>query len=83
MSSFFHSMSPSKDQNSTLEADSYSFVNPEKKGAIKQALRTEYLQYKSDSEEYEKAYLTAKIYKGLFLPTAIYFRGEKIIDINL
>lgn len=70
-------------QNSTLEADSFSFVNPEKKGAIKMALRTEYLQYKSDSEEYEKAYLTAKIYKGLFLPTAIYFKGEKIIDINL
>ena len=70
-------------QNSTLEADSFSFVNPEKKGAIKMALRSEYSHYKQENEEYERAYLTAKIYKGLFLPTAIYFRGEKIIDINL
>ena len=66
-----------------LETDSFSFVNPEKKGAIKQALRTEYLRYKSDNENYEHAYLTAKIYKGIFLPTAIYFKGERIIEINL
>jgi hypothetical protein len=70
-------------QNSSLETDSFSFVNPEEKGSIKQALRNEYSHFKGDEETFEHAYLTAKIYKGLFLPTAIYFKGEKIIDINL
>lgn len=69
-------------QNSVIDAEKYSFepgVNGEE---IKAVLRREYSILK-DKEDREPAYLTAKIYKGLFLPTAIYFKGEKIIDINL
>lgn len=67
----------------SIDTEHFSFVNPEEKGSIKQALRNEYSHFKGDEETFEHAYLTAKIYKGLFLPTAIYFKGEKIIDINL
>lgn len=29
------------------------------------------------------SYITAKVYKGIFIPTAIYYNGEKIITISL
>lgn len=67
----------------SIDTEHFSFVNEAEKGKIKQDIRTEYYQYKKDSEDCERAYLTAKIHKGVFIPTAIYFRGEKIIDISL
>ncbi len=70
-------------QNSTIEPERFSFEPGVDKGSVKLAIRTEYYNYKVDAEEKEPAYLTAKIYKGVFIPTAIYFRGEKIISINL
>lgn len=67
----------------SIDTEHFSFVNEENKGGLKRDLRNEYSHFKGDEETFEHAYLTAKIYKGLFLPTAIYFRGEKIIDITL
>ena len=67
----------------SIDTEHFSFVNEENKGGLKRDLRNEYSHFKGDEETFEHAYLTAKIYKGLFLPTAIYFKGEKIIDINL
>ena len=29
------------------------------------------------------AYVTAKVYRGVFIPTAIYVKGEKVITIHL
>ncbi len=70
-------------RNRIIEPEFFSFVNEEDKGGLKRDLRNEYSHFKEDEETFEHAYLTAKIYKGIFLPTAIYFRGEKIIDITL
>ncbi len=70
-------------QNSTIDAEKYSFEAGVNSEEIKEELRREYSWVNKDKEDREPAYLTAKIYKGVFIPTAIYFRGEKIISINL
>ncbi len=70
-------------RNRSIEPEFFSFVNEEDKGELKRDLRNEYSHFKGDEKDFEHAYLTAKIYKGVFLPTAIYFRGEKIISIEL
>lgn len=67
-------------ESSTVQPENFSFVNEEEARSIKYAIRNEFNQY---TEEREYVYLTAKIYKGIFIPTGIYFRGEKIIEINM
>ena len=41
-----------------------------------------YNWFNRNDPDREYAYVTAKIYKGMFIPTAIYFRDQKIITIN-
>ena len=60
---------------------SYSFAEGTDPDTIRAQIRAEYNL--KNQRDRESAYLTAKIYRGVFLPTAIYFRGEKIIDITL
>ncbi len=45
-------------------------------------LRNQYSWFNRNDENREYAFVTAKVYKGLFIPTAIYFRGEKILTIQ-
>ncbi len=45
-------------------------------------LRKEYAWYNKNDEDRKYAYVSAKIYKGRFIPTAIYFEGIKVITIN-
>ncbi len=37
----------------------------------------------SDEEISQRCYLTARVYKGFFIPTAIYLDNERIITINI
>lgn len=46
--------------------------------ALEHAIRT---KYSKDIEKDEVFYVTAKVYKGAFIPTAIYVEGEKVITI--
>ncbi len=41
------------------------------------------LTYKDFNWNDSSCYLTAKVYKGIFIPTAIYYEGTKIITISL
>lgn len=69
------------DEICKIEYGKYSFSEGVDGAEIRAQLRTEYnVNLRGDREP---AYLTAKIYKGVIIPTSIYFRGEKIIDINL
>lgn len=45
-------------------------------------IKSEYSWFNRKDEYKTYAYLTAKIYKGVFIPTAIYFNGIKVITIN-
>ncbi len=36
--------------------------------------------YREDVLNFDSFYLTAKVHKGLFIPTALYFEGEKVIE---
>lgn len=65
----------------TIEPENYSYAPDIDVNALKEQLRREFNI--SDASQREPLYLTAKIYKGIFIPTAIYFKGEKIIDIKL
>ena len=64
-----------------IAPESYSFAEGTDPDTIRAQIRAEYNL--KNQRDRESAYLTAKIYRGVFLPTAIYFRGEKIIDITL
>ena len=66
---------------SEISPENYSFADGIDVSAVRADIRQEY--YFGIRGEREPAYLTAKIYKGVIIPTSIYFRGEKIIDINL
>ncbi len=69
-------------KNSRITPDKYSVTEGTDIDSIERELSIEAVK-SSDDESREFPYLTAKIYKGVFLPTAIYFKGEKIIDIFL
>ena len=69
-------------RNRTVTADKYSFTDEASADRIKSEIRTE-TQKKGTDTSIEFPYLSAKIYKGAFIPVAIYFKGEKIIDISL
>ena len=45
-------------------------------------IHRQYNWFNRNDPDREYAYVTAKIYKGMFIPTAIYFRDQKIITIN-
>ena len=45
-------------------------------------MRKAYAWYNKNDENREYAYVTAKVYKGRFIPTAIYFNGIKVLTIN-
>ena len=45
-------------------------------------IHRQYNWFNRNDPNREYAYVTAKIYKGMFIPTAIYFRDQKIITIN-
>ncbi len=68
--STFHSA-----ENFTIEKD----INVQK--TIRDINR-HYNWFNRNDTDREYAYVTAKIYKGMFIPTAIYFRDQKIITIN-
>ena len=64
-----------------IPSENYSFEPGIDADKIRAQLRTEYnVNIKG---EREPAYLSAKIYKGVIIPTGIYYKGEKIISINL
>lgn len=67
--------------NSVGEGE-FSFTERENAPDIVKELRQRYLWYNRKDENKEYVYLSAKIYKGIFIPTAIYYRGEKVIEIN-
>ncbi len=61
-----------------LRADDFKF----EEGVDKRELNRKSVQLESGQlNENEVFYLTAKVYKGLFIPTAIYFGEEKIVTI--
>ena len=70
-------------KNSNIYQNEFSFED----GVDIKALVTEINQtygWASDFHENGSyAYVTAKVYRGVFIPTAIYVKGEKVITIHL
>lgn len=62
----------------TLSPSQYTFEASVDVSALQEEL--------SDENKYigngKTAYITAKVYKGIFIPTAIYYKGEKILTID-
>ncbi|MBQ4348092.1 MAG: hypothetical protein IJC79_00555 [Clostridia bacterium] len=69
-------------KNSTFNRNEYSFED----GVDIKALVTEINKTHGWASNFHEngcyAYVTAKVYKGVFIPTAIYVRGEKVITLN-
>lgn len=69
-------------QSRELSADEITFSPDRSVRSIISDIRKEYSWFNRKDENKTYAYVTAKIYKGLFIPTAIYFNGIKVITIT-
>ena len=69
-------------QSRELSADDITFSPDRKMTEIIADIRSEYSWFNRKDENKTYAYVTAKIYKGVFIPTAIYFNGIEVITIT-
>lgn len=67
-------------KNSNFEKGEFTIITTDFR-QLRSEIISEYSIFNKNAEE-KPAYVTAKIHNGVFLPTAIYFNGEKIIDIS-
>ncbi|MBR3976042.1 MAG: hypothetical protein IKJ88_09315 [Clostridia bacterium] len=65
-----------------LSADDITFSPNRNMTEIIADIRSEYSWFNRKDENKTYAYVTAKIYKGVFIPTAIYFNGIEVITIT-
>lgn len=70
------------DQKTNLYPEDFTFADGIDIQRTIRKIKSEYSWFNRKDENKTYAYLTAKIYKGVFIPTAIYFNGVKIITIN-
>ncbi len=70
------------EKNSRFKADKFSFEPDVDVKALKKEIREAYAWASNLHENGCFAYVTAKVYKGVFIPTAIYVKGEKVITIH-
>ena len=69
------------DKSQTVTADRFSFTEEASPDIVRE-LHQRYFWYNRNDENKEYAYLSVKVYKGIFIPTAIYYKGEKIMTID-
>lgn len=69
------------DKSQTIPADRFSFTEEASPDIVRE-LHQRYFWYNRNDENKEYAYLSVKVYKGIFIPTAIYYKGEKIMTID-
>ncbi|MBQ2758548.1 MAG: hypothetical protein IJE93_02145 [Clostridia bacterium] len=69
-------------QSRELSADDITFSPNRNMTEIIADIRSEYSWFNRKDENKTYAYVTAKIYKGVFIPTAIYFNGIEVITIT-
>lgn len=69
-------------QSRELSADDITFSPDRNMTEIIADIRSEYSWFNRKDENKTYAYVTAKIYKGVFIPTAIYFNGIEVITIT-
>ncbi len=65
-----------------ISADKFTFSPDMNTREIIRRINSEYSWFNRNDEDKTYAYLSAKIYKGIFIPTAIYFNGIKVISIT-
>ena len=70
-------------KNSTFYENEYFFEADVDIKALVTEINNTYGWASNFHENGSYAYVTAKVYKGVFIPTAIYVRGEKVITILL
>lgn len=69
-------------QSRELSADDITFSPDSSATDIIRKISREYSWFNRNDEYKTYAYVTAKIYKGVFIPTAIYFNGVEVITIT-
>lgn len=69
-------------QSRELSSDEFTFAPDRSATDIIKRIRKEYSWFNRNDENKTYAYVTAKIYKGVFIPTAIYFNGIEVITIT-
>ena len=69
-------------QSRYLSPDEITFSPDRSVRSIISDIRSEYSWFNRNDEYKTYAYVTAKIYKGVFIPTAIYFNGIEVITIT-
>ena len=69
-------------QSRELTADEFTFAPDRNVRDIIRKISSEYSWFNRKDENKTYAYVTAKIYKGVFIPTAIYFNGIEVITIT-
>ena len=69
-------------QSRELSSDEFTFAPDRNATDVIKRIRKEYSWFNRNDENKTYAYVTAKIYKGVFIPTAIYFNGIEVITIT-
>lgn len=64
-----------------LNRDDFVFPENISERYVINEIRKEYAWYNRNDADRKYAYVAAKIHKGVFIPTAIYFEGLKVITI--
>lgn len=70
-------------KNSNFSYGEFTFEDGVDVKALRKDIRESYAWASDLHENGSFAYVTAKVYKGVFIPTAVYVRGEKVITINV
>ena len=70
-------------KNSNFSYGEFTFEDGVDVKALRKEINESYAWASDLHENGSFAYVTAKVYKGVFIPTAIYVRGEKVITILL
>ena len=70
-------------KNCSVSADSFSPEGELSYRDIYLLLNQERLKQDENEVFYENAYIVAKVYKGMFIPMALYLNGEKILTITI
>lgn len=69
-------------KNSFFTRGEYQFESTDNISTLITSINKEYYALSTKDEVRNPAYVSVKIYKGIFIPTAIYFNGEKILTIT-
>ncbi len=70
-------------KNTEITADDITFEPDVDVRALINELRNQYSWFNRKDENRIYAYVTAKIHKGIFIPTAVYFGDIKVLTINI